>query len=896
MSSIDSHGASKVKRFPRLRRLAGGLALIWLVLLIASHFRRLSSPWEPTFGEGERTVLVPWDSGPETGALERPDVRIALRDIGDAADPVPVVLLHGSPGSGSNFRRLAQLLPPERRLLLVDLPGFGASELELPDYSIRTHARLLRNLLDELGVSSAHIVGYSMGGGVALELCQLEAKRVASLTLLSSIGVQELELFGDYGVNHAIHGAQVLGLWLAHELMPHFGAFDGGMLSVQYARNFFDSDQRPLREALLEWRGPTLILHGRKDSLAPFGVAQESARLVPQAQLVPFDSGHMLVFSEPELLADPLGAFWSRVESGQALLREGSAPELLARSRAPFDPSSIPPLAGIGLLVFVLIAGLSTLVSEDLTCVAVGALVGQGRVGLAVGALACFLGIYIGDLLLFLAGRFFGRRAVHRAPLKWFLSEARVERSSVWFQSKGAAVIFLSRFLPGARLPTYFAAGMLRTRFLSFALWFAIAAGLWTPVVVWLSSLLSGSLAERVEFLRNNGFLGLVLTVSIGVLSMKVLVPMTSHKGRRMLLGAWRRKTRWEYWPPWLVYPPVVVAALFEGLRQGRLLAFTASNPGIAHAGFVGESKVEILRAFAGAGDRLPPWEHLVLGSSESTIAAALARLQGSAGQTWPVIVKPDVGQRGDGVTLTHSEAEVLEAVAGLSCDSILQAYVPGHEYGLFWARNPEDPEGSLISVVDKRLPFVKGDGVRNLEELILDDERAVAMAPFFLDRNASRLGTVPADGEEVSIGDLGTHCKGALFLDGNHLVTPELTRAVAEVAEAFSDERWDSTLGFAFGRLDVRALGEEELRAGRFGIIEVNGVTSEAAHVYDPRHGVTVGWRTLAAQWRMAQRIGAAQARAGAPVSTTGDLLNAVLSWRRTLAGAYSGRGTGKA
>ena len=88
-----------------------------------------------------------------------------------------------------------------------DLPGFGASSRRVPDYSITAHARYVVEWLDQLGIERAHVLGFSMGGGVALELYRLAPERVASVVLLSSIGVQEMELLGYYSLNHALHGA-----------------------------------------------------------------------------------------------------------------------------------------------------------------------------------------------------------------------------------------------------------------------------------------------------------------------------------------------------------------------------------------------------------------------------------------------------------------------------------------------------------------------------------------------------------------------------------------------------------------------------------------------------------------------------------------------------------------
>jgi hypothetical protein len=92
-------------------------------------------------------------------------------------------------------------------------------------------------------------------------MADIAPERVASIVLLSAIGVQEQELLGSYWGNHVLHGAQLGALWLLREGAPHFGVLDQFALDVKYARNFYDSDQRPLRSILQRYKGPMLILH-----------------------------------------------------------------------------------------------------------------------------------------------------------------------------------------------------------------------------------------------------------------------------------------------------------------------------------------------------------------------------------------------------------------------------------------------------------------------------------------------------------------------------------------------------------------------------------------------------------------------------------------------------------
>ncbi|MFT4605846.1 MAG: hypothetical protein ACI9W4_002591, partial [Rhodothermales bacterium] len=126
------------------------------------------------------------------------------------------------------------------------------------------------------------------------------------------------------------------------------------------------------------------------------------------------------------------------------------------------------------------------------------------------------------------------------------------------------------------------------------------------------------------------------------------------------------------------------------------------------------------------------------------------------------------------------------------------------------------------------------------------------------------RLDSIPAQGQSVPLVELGTHCRGALFVDGQALITPALTVAISSIADHFP--------GFHFGRLDLRVPKAELLAEGReFQIIELNGVTSEATHIYDPANSLFSAYRTLFRQWELAWLIGKKNIEAGArPSSVT--------------------------
>ncbi|MEM7515521.1 MAG: alpha/beta fold hydrolase, partial [Planctomycetota bacterium] len=532
----------------------GLLALSWIV----QAFRDFSPGVEP----GAEVALL---ADPETGG----EVRMTYLDIGmrGADPPQPVlVLLHGSPGTLHDFRDVVPLLEQDYRLIVPSLPGFGGSRADQTDYSVRTHAGYVLQLLDQLEIERAHLLGFSMSGGVVLELAEREPERVESLTLLAAIGAQEYELFGTYGLNHTAHRAQYLALEGLRFLVPHFGAMETTALNRHYARNFLDTDQRPLRTAMENYDGPALVIHGDTDFLVPVEAAREHARLMPQAKLITWeDEGHFMLWrgvGHPERVANELQLFLRAVDQGNQPSRSEAPPERRQAAEAPFDPDTVPALEGMALILAILAIAGATLVSEDLTCIAVGIVIAEGRLSFGAGVLGCFLGIFFGDVLLYLFGRYFGRGALARRPLRWWLTPERLDAASAWFQTRGLQVIFASRFVPGFRVPTYVAAGVLHTPFLRFCLYFAVAVALWTPILVGFSAWAGKRALTFVESYSGWALPILGLLVLGIYFLQRLILPLFSWRGRRMLLGAWRRKTRFEFWPLPIFYLPVALQIL----------------------------------------------------------------------------------------------------------------------------------------------------------------------------------------------------------------------------------------------------------------------------------------------------------------------------------------------
>jgi membrane protein DedA with SNARE-associated domain len=507
-----------------------------------------------------------------------------------------------------------------------------------------------------------------------------------------------------------------------------------------------------------------------------------------------------------------------------------------------------------------------TFVSEDLTSIAAGLLITRGAFGAWPATVACAIGIYLGDLGLWLLGRALGARALEWRHVKALIPPVGILHFTAWFEGHAAWAILGSRFAPGTRLPLYVAAGACRTSFCRFARWSLLAVAIWTPILVGVSALAGEHVAGALAGWLAVGRLISLVTAIVALVAWRLSLRLASRRGRQQLAASISRLWRWEFWPMWVFYAPVGLWTAWLALRSGGYRTLTAANPGMPDGGVVGESKHEIL-------SRLPetstiPSAALEPGGIDERLAALDAAMW-THGWTFPVVLKPDVGQRGTGVRLVRDAAAAAEYLGLMTARVVVQPYHAGpFEAGVFYYRMPDWPHGRILSITDKHFPAVDGDGRSTIEDLVWAHPRYRMQAATFLERLSDRRHERPPHGVRVPLGLAGNHAQGAMFTDGGSLLTPALEARIDEIARAYP--------GFFIGRFDIRYRSRDGFMSGRdLAIVELNGATAECTNIYDPSSSLVSAYRQLFRQWRLVFAIGAANRRLGREASSTERLLS---------------------
>jgi hypothetical protein len=290
----------------------------------------------------------------------------------------------------------------------------------------------------------------------------------------------------------------------------------------------------------------------------------------------------------------------------------------------------------------------------------------------------------------------------------------------------------------------------------------------------------------------------------------------------------------------WILYFPVLLYAIYLAAKARSWGFFSAVNPGMPSSGLFRDSKYDTLQLF--------PTKYIPV--SECVLPNTTPRL--SLQNHNPLILKPDIGDRGYGVECVKTE-QALKAYFKQYGDKtvLVQEYIDYEcEVGVFYYRYPNTHKGTIPSLTLKEFLHVVGNGKDTLKQLILAKPRAVLQYKELQKRYQNDFDTIIPNNQSYNLGIIGNHSRGTMFINANHLIDDALLTVFDQIFEECKEQIY-------YGRYDIRCKSLEDLKQGKhFKILEFNGVAAEPTHIYDPKFKLIDAYRTLFRHWNIIYEI----------------------------------------
>jgi len=301
----------------------------------------------------------------------------------------------------------------------------------------------------------------------------------------------------------------------------------------------------------------------------------------------------------------------------------------------------------------------------------------------------------------------------------------------------------------------------------------------------------------------------------------------------------------YEYWPMWAFYLPLIPVIFLFGLIKRHFFFFTNANPGIdSFGGFFFDSKDVIDRKIAAI---YRPKSYLISPfESEDKLETFITNLDLS----FPIIIKPDAGERGKGVIKIFTKLDLRSNLAEIKTDYLVQDYVTHQlEYGVFVSYIPNKSNYKVISLTEKRFFTVVGDGKSTIDELIRNKERGLVFYKQIKERSTYAMDYVPNVDEICVIHTMGNHCNGTEFINRNHQISEALELSMNKLMVGMS--------GIYYGRFDIKAASLEDLNnLIDIKILEFNGITAEPIHIYDNSFGYLKSLLSFLNSWKYLYKV----------------------------------------
>lgn len=465
------------------------------------------------------------------------DVNLSFYHFSNDSTDESVIFLPDEIAGGRELIPLAEELQNYLNVYVINYPDRGMNGDRI-SYSVESRAEMLRSFIKDSGIKSAHLAARGYGGLIAVHFLadNQNSLSLKSLSLLSSYGPVEFHLLGNETINRSMYNFLYPVSFLFRYGVPHFGWFHHQNLQNKHIRAFSEMEQGEFRIQAENIELPVHILHPLKQHSISYQTSLEIHRLIPQSTFAVSAAEGQNFFEFPVIWADQLQWFWGLVNNGEAKTRAEAPADRVQFSHEPFHADSVDSYTGWALALIIVIIIILSFVNEDLTSISAGLLVAGGVLDLHFAIVACFIGILCTDSFAYYLGSRVGRPIFQKKPFKWLIDESDIIRVENLLKMHGMKLIFLTRFLPGTRLPTHIAAGMLRTDVKKFLIYFVLAIMVWAPLIVSLSAFLGRPMLQYLSTYQDYALIIIPAIILILYSLLKLILPLATIRGRRRLI------------------------------------------------------------------------------------------------------------------------------------------------------------------------------------------------------------------------------------------------------------------------------------------------------------------------------------------------------------------------
>lgn len=319
----------------------------------------------------------------------------------------------------------------------------------------------------------------------------------------------------------------------------------------------------------------------------------------------------------------------------------------------------------------------------------------------------------------------------------------------------------------------------------------------------------------------------------------------------------------WEFWPVWLSGSPLVLFLLYFGIKARKLFFLTNVNPAFENSALVYASKIKILQQLNPAAvPKSVFFKHQCITQEELKIVLESNQLK------FPIIVKPDKGERGLLVEKINNLTQLHKYLSSNKIDFIIQEFVElPNEIGIFFNKMPGSDSINISSVCLKEFLNLKGDGKSTIRELLENDFHGKHQLERFEECLKVDMNHILAVGEVKLLEPIGNHSRGTKFIDGSHLIDEKIIKLVQFILQGKE--------GINYGRFDIKYNSIASLKEQKeFKVIELNGVASEPTHVYDRSINIFNKYKIWFEHWNTMYQISQLQSLKGYSPLSIGTVL----------------------